>query len=194
MLPVTIVVEGITEVIGIPLLLKRLAEAQIEGFTDTDSLLGLSHFLDGRGDNFERLCRLAKSQGCKPIIFVDGDKIQRLAQLHLDERHPDVPVLHLEDRKEFEQIVPVEIYFQALEKVIQKDDLHENYTKWDAKDTHHEKLAFSKRVDRWLQDTYPEMDLDKPEVMRKAIEIADLDTIDVTLFRELLARIKTLLD
>jgi len=114
--PVTLIVEGPTEVIGLPIILGRLWKEKISGFEDAESLLSRIHILDGCGDSFDVLCKFAVSQGTRPVIFLDGDKAgTRLNKVK--NRFPHVPIVHLDGRREFEEIVPQSQYFDSLAKV-----------------------------------------------------------------------------
>lgn len=175
--PIAFIVEGLTEILCIPILLKKFGQESVEGFDKVSLILSNCHFIDGQGDSFEYWCRLAKSQGSKPIIFVDGDKIRRVRQEKLEEKHPDVPVIVLDEGSEFEEIVDRDVYFQALALVIKKEVSAEAFEQWIRNNNVPEQMMFSKKIDRWLQDTTPEVIYSKVEVMREAVKIAALDTI-----------------
>jgi predicted ATP-dependent endonuclease of OLD family len=191
--PITVIVEGITEVLSLPLLMQRLYKEKNEEFQDVNSFLSLSHFLDGQGSSFEYLCRLSKSQGCKPIIFVDGDKLREIKKLKIEEKHPEVPIIVLKDGTEFEDIVPHEIYFEALEESIALSDLYIDYQAWLEEKKLPTQMMFSKRVNNFMVDRFPELTFDKSEIMRRAIAKADLDKIDLEKIRQLIMVSKTLL-
>ncbi|HEX4142969.1 MAG TPA: AAA family ATPase [Pirellulales bacterium] len=197
--PVTIIVEGATEVHGLPLAFQRLHDAGIAGFDDVPDVLGLIHLLDGCGDEFEYLCRLAKSQGTKPIVFLDGDKRQRIASVR--KKHPEVPILLLDGNEEFEQLVPCEVYFEAIRSVLKefgeidnKKMTVEAYHLWEPSTEIASQMAFTKKVDRWLGDTFGGISLEKPRIMKRALEIVPPDKITPEPFRKLLIEAKTLLD
>lgn len=192
--PITIIVEGATEILGIPLLLKKFFDSGVEGFEQVDRIFALSHLLDGHGASFEYWCRVAKSQGCKPIIFLDNDRERQVRQQRIPEKHPDVPLIILEDHSEFEDVVPSEIYFQALAVGLENQDLtKENFDTWvnDAKLP--ESMAFSKKVDRWLQSLDGNIRYDKPDVMKRAIEIVELEDVKKEPFVKLVHAILSLL-
>ena len=97
---------------------------------------------------------MAKSQGTRPIIFVDGDKIRRVRQLGLDEKHPDVPIVALREETEIEEVVPPMVYFEALEEVTGNSEISLGaFRNWEQGSGLPERMMFSKRVERWLQDT-----------------------------------------
>jgi hypothetical protein len=186
----TVIVEGATEVVCIPLLPMKLKEAGQAGFDDLESLLSHAHFLNGEGDSYEYMCRLAKSQNTIPVVFVDGDKKNSLEAVRA--KHPDVKVLHLQKDTEFEQVVPTARYLEALAYVLQDNAgtvTLDNFEKWKASQT--KRLAFSKLVERWLQDEHGAKALRKPIVMRKAIELTDVDELQQRdTFRELVTSIR----
>jgi len=197
--PLTIIVEGKSEVMALPCLLNDLCVQKIPGFEEVPKLLSQSHLLDGQGDSFELLCRLAKSQGARAIIFLDGDKIRRVKQQRVEEKHPDVPVITLPEKKELEEVLPEEIYFRALAESLTEDEQRvspEAFHKWKAKATLPEKMMFTKRVERWLDETFGDAYYDKPGVMKRAAEQADVSEIEekyLHKFRELVTKMQLLL-
>lgn len=87
-------------------------------------------------------------------------------------------VLQLQRGSEFEQIVPASSYIEAVASVLGDDTgtiTLANFEKWHA--SQQKKLAFSKLVERWLQDEHDSKTLRKPLVMRRAIELTDVDDI-----------------
>jgi predicted ATP-dependent endonuclease of OLD family len=195
--PITIVVEGPTEVRCIPRILEKFKLAGIEGFQDFEEILSQSHFLEGGGDSFEYLCRLAKSQGAKPVIFLDGDKSKgsssRLMK-KVREDHKDVPVVMLPEGEEFEQIVPAERYIEAI--AMDLEDVSGRMTtadfdEWKVKQPHYERKAYSKLVEEWIRVEFDER-LNKPRVMQKAVEITEAVNILPDRFRDLLAEMRKL--
>lgn len=193
--PITLIVEGPTEVIGIPLILQRLWKAGDDEFRDVGVVLPLLHVLDGCGDSFDVLCRFALSQGTKPVVFLDGDKAgSRLNQLR---KHcSNVPIVCLKDRQEIEELIPRAVYFASLAEIMsQYSDLAEkeltlgNFEKWKTEQTLPKLMAFSKWVDRWVQETI-DSSIEKPAVMKHAFERVDLEQIDRKPFIELLAALK----
>ncbi len=189
--PITIVVEGITEVLCLPLVFDKLAKAGTLDKAQLDVLLPLTHILDGEGDTFEHLCRLAKSQGAHPILFLDGDKSNRLTKVC--KMHSDVPIVLLPERREFEQIVPQPRYIEAVAGLLGEASTEitdAGFTTWQAQAALHEKMAFSKRVDRWIEDKIG-YSPHKPSVMAKAIELTDAAELDAAPFVELVEKMKT---
>lgn len=196
--PVTVVVEGRTEVICIQLLLDRFHKEQVPGFEDLPKLLANVCFLDGAGDNYPTICHLARAQGTRPIVFLDGDKIRNVQRQGLAKKCPEVPILHLPEGEEFEDLVPREVYFTALAEHYRQPPDHpelpngitlEEFTTWKEQAKPHPKMLFSKQVDLWLT---PRRDLPaivKPAVMRLAIEATPLDQLETIKMRELLKAI-----
>lgn len=187
--PVTVIVEGETEIKCLPLLVKKLFDSDVSGFEDVDKLMSQCHFIDGSGDSLDYWCRMAKSQGSKPIVYVDGDKVKRINQLIKDKKLVGALVVTLKEQQEFEDIVPEEIYFQALKDVSDQEIEYSAYQEWCAT-TNPPQRMFSKRVDRWLQDTFG-FSLDKPTVMKRAIEIVDLEKIDLASIHKFIEHTKT---
>lgn len=191
--PITIVTEGETERKCLPILLRELQE-KVKEFRNIDELFSLTHIIDGQGNNFELWCRLAESQGAKTVIYIDGDedKLQRIAKPEFRNQYPDVPVIHLPKGQEFEEIVPEGIYFTALREILGDDSItSENWQQWVEKNEK-QSFKFSKRIEIWLRAT-TSYAYNKPETMQKAIEIANLDEIDLSSIRELIKGIdKTL--
>lgn len=177
---VGIVVEGLTECLGLPELLLRL-EQNSPQFAGVSQWLPEVHFINGMGDNFERLCRLAKAQGAKPVVFVDGDKIRQIKQLGLAQHHADVPVIHLPDGIEFEQIVPASVYLAAVAAShdIPSEELSvERFENWKENATipNLDRRAFTKQVDLWLV-TEHNRSLEKPRTMLQAVKSVELNAV-----------------
>ena len=191
--PITIIVEGSTEIICIPQVLLHCHEKNVPGFERVRDLLSLSHFLDGEGTSFEYMCRISKSQGCKPIVFADGDQIKRVKQSKIEEIHPEVPIIFLADGQEFEELIDQKIYFEALAEVAGEDIQIEAFLAWSASTSLPSRMAFTKKVDRWLQDTFDGLSLDKPRTMKKALEGDFHNQVVLEPFRRLVKAIEQLL-
>ena len=187
--PITIITEGSTEVLCIPFLLKRLEQRNVPGFENIDNLLSLTHFLNGEGSAYEFFCRLAKSQGNKVIIFVDGDKEREVKKLNIEKKHPDVPIIVLNKGIEFEELVSNQTYFQGLAEITGENISLKEFSEWQMKTSLPKQQMFSKRVDRWMREVF-DHSYSKPEVMLKAIEIADISEINLEPFKKLLQLIK----
>ena len=102
----------------------RLAEARVAGFEDAKKLLAHACILDGHGDRFEYLCKVATAQGAHPIVFLDGDKRRRVEQSKFAEKCPLVPLILLDPKTEFEELIPTGSYFQGLADYVGKPNLH----------------------------------------------------------------------
>lgn len=191
--PITLICEGPTEITVLPFLLKRLHDADIIGFENVPHLFSLTHIINGNGDSFDKWCRMAVSQGSKCVIFVDGDKIRRVGHLQKNGKLDGIPVIHLKDNTEFEDIVDKDTYFKALAEVVDQDISREKYTEWETTANLHEKLMFSKRIDLWLRCDFPDADYHKPTVMEKAIELAEPSEIETTEILQLVQIIDELL-
>lgn len=196
--PVTIVTEGETEVRCIlPLVLKLIA-AGIEDLDDAEKLLGLCTFLDGMGDSFELLCRLAKSHGTQVVLFLDGDKRKRVADLKIVETYPDVPIIFTPGTTEFEELVPAEDYFRAIFELVDIGtpigEAVSSFANWTDADPRRSKRAFSKRVEEWFRSFYDEAFPAKPAVMKKAIESVEAKSINAEPIKALLGGVRKVLD
>jgi len=191
--PVTVVVEGPTEVRCLPVLFQRLSEAGVDGFQAVELILPQTHLLDGCGSSYEYMCRLAKSQNAKPVVLLDGDKQNELGRLQQD--HPEVPVVFLPSGEEFENVVPKAAYIAAAAAVLEDDSgkmTLENFEQWEASASLRPSVLFSKRVERWLRDEY-DKPLYKPLVMEKAIHDSDANSINIEPFRRLVEHMTALL-
>jgi hypothetical protein len=193
--PISVIVEGPTEIVSLSYLLQRLSSEDVAGFEDIDTLLDLTHLINGQGDNFPLLCRIAKSQGSTPILFVDGDKARRLEQKRFKQEHSEVPVVTLDKGTEFEDLVPAHYYFAAIGDWIgdsfDEEEAQNEFKEWESSNELPEQMLFSKRVTKWLTVSR-NIDLDKPLIMRKAIELAPVDEINLTPITMLLATIRKL--
>lgn len=192
--PVTVIIEGKTEAMSLPLALSRLRQADVAGFAEAESLMSCCTLLDGEGDNFERVARVVLKLGSRPVIFLDGDKARRLQQSGFREKLPSVPVTVLPPLTEFENVVPSAEYLTAL--AVELDDpsiTEDEFSQWLTNSALPEHMLFSKKVERWLQDTRQQQ-LDKPKVMRAAILRASPESFARPEFVELLAHIKQQLE
>lgn len=189
--PITVVAEGATEILGIPLILNRLASVSIIDGDMLNELLPQTHFLDGEGAKYEYMCRLAKSQQAKPVLFLDGDKLNEIDKFK--EMHPDVPIISLQKDQEFEDLVPQEIYIEAASMLVGGPTGHaavEAFKKWESEKLTNSRLMFSKRVTRWIEDEFDHSP-SKPTLMTKAIELTPPEKINSGPFLELIAGMKT---
>jgi predicted ATP-dependent endonuclease of OLD family len=191
--PVTVVIEGDTEFKCLAFLIKKLSDSKIPGFEDA-ARLSLSHFLDGMGDNYEYLCRLAKSQGTRVVLLLDGDKRKVVEQLKLKQTHPDVPVILLPDRDEFESLVPLDTYLDALAEAVgqngKRKELRQQWEEWLAADKTRSRMVLSKRIWHWVEEKFEDCRATKPSVMRRAVELTPPAQISAQPLLDLLAAIR----
>lgn len=192
--PVTVIVEGKSEIHCISKAFAKLDDSSTPGFTETKKLLSLSHFLDGEGDSFEYLVRLAESHGTKTIVFLDADKARHLEKQGFKEKHPNCPIILLPKNKEFEELIPTERYFAALAQHLNVADsasLMNEFSRWVVDHPEHEKRMFSKKVERWLDETRPDFCFRKAMVLKDAIDEVEPNAIDARPFKELLDAIRS---
>ena len=187
--PITVIIEGATESLGLNRVFKKLIESNDDKYKDLNILIGLIHFVSAGGSNFPKWVEMARSQGSKPIVFVDGDKIQETNKIK--DKCPDVPVVYFPKGEEFENIVPKEIYFKALAKFIEpKEEVTEEaFDEWQANLP--KEMMFSKRVDKWIYETFG-CHIDKPQVMDRAIGLAKWNELALTEIDRLIKEIRNL--
>ena len=204
--PISVIVEGATETLGLNRLFRRLMkDPKNDLHQELHRLVGLVHFLGAEGSSFVRWAKMAKSQpGVKPIVFVDGDQISRAKQV--TDVYCDIPVISFEKTKEIEDIVPREVYFEALSLYAASNNAKcsvtlslDEFTKWKADQSFQPSELFSKRVCKWYKEVC-NYGLEKAEVMDKAIEIVDLDDLykskldDISKIDELIEAIREAAD
>lgn len=191
--PLTVVVDGTTEVLCIPIILQRLEAARVDGFEDVSDVLSQTHFLSGEGASFEYHCRLAKSQGAQVILFLDGDDGHKPRVAKVTKEHPDVPVVLLNENKEIEDLVARKDYFRALAEVSGGSSEKLNparFQKWAANKKFKPKVVFTKRVKNWLDDEFPVVPYRKVEVLKKAVEFAQPASIKSDKLKQLLVEMR----
>jgi len=186
--PVTVIVEGMTEVRALPKLLERLQSEDTGRFAGLGPLLAQSCFLSGEGASVPYLCRVAKSQGAQPVVLVDGDRGGLSIKEKVKKEDPGVDVVVIGENREFENIVPRSLYFGALAEVVAADadeiDL-QTFEEWEGSKGFSEELVFSRRVEHWLTVVQPGLRFEKPTVMERAVESADLKDVDLAPIAEL---------
>ena len=136
------------------------------------------------------MCRLAKSQNGKPVVFLDGDKRADLKKVN--ESHPDVSVILLQDGTEFEEVLPRAKYIEAAAAVLEDANrtlCDSAFLEWEAAAELRPSIMFSKRVERCTSDEFDKPHY-KPLVMRKAIELTDVAEIKAEPFKQLLEAMK----
>ncbi len=178
--PITLIVEGPSEVLGLPIILRRLEKSNHEGFDDVSALIDQVHWMDGCGDSFEVLCGFAKSQGSQPILFLDGDKATSRKN-KVKKRFPDVPIIELEQHTAIEDLVERIHYFNSLSSVMQEFDERasdvlklEDYEEWIRSKGLSEKMAFARKIDRWVEDRI-QTHVEKPLVVKHFMANAPID-------------------
>lgn len=194
--PISVIVEGATETIGLNRLFRRLMEEPLNDLhRELYRLVGLVYFLGAEGTSFVRWARMAKSQPkVMPIVFVDGDQINQAKQV--TDIYPGIPVISFEETKEIEDIVPREVYFAALAEYAASNNAEsseevskEAFEAWEAQQSFHERFLFSKRVAKWYKELF-DYDMEKAEVMDIAIARAKLEEIDTSKIDELIEAIR----
>lgn len=194
--PITIVVEGVTEGLCLPVLYGKLQAGGVAGFEHADKLLGLSGFLDGRGQSLVVVARFAQFLGTKVILLVDGDNNSSTLVRQFTEQLPGVPAIRLPEGEEFENLVPKERYFEALAEArgVDPSAWLQEFDAWVGQDPVRPRLSFTKRVRKWLEVTYPQeplLDLKrKPEVMALAVAKTPVGEVNAGPLLQLLTAIE----
>jgi hypothetical protein len=174
---VTIITEGPTECLALPELLLRL-EQESPRFAGVSKWLPDVRFVDGTGRIIDCVCKLATTPETKSVVFVDGDKSR---QVGLADNHPDVPVIHLPNGVEFEQIVSELVYFAAVAEChnIPPEELTvQRFETWKKNSAipNLDRWAFTKQVDSWLMEEHG-CSLERPRIMLQAVKSVELDTV-----------------
>lgn len=190
--PITVVIEGPTEQLVIPEILKRLEETGHATFEGVQRLLSLSHFLVGQGGSLDYWCRLAQSQGATPIFFVDADMRKRVEQARIREKCANVSIVDLGDSREIEDIVDQEVYFAALQEYLEDPSLSTaEFQRWLSAASEERpnlsRMATSKKIEYWLVNAKGHTTYRKPQIMRLALQkITDIEQqIEIAPFEEL---------
>lgn len=188
---ITVIVEGPSDSRGLNLLFRRLhQEWEDDTYSDLNVLQRLTMFFPAGGyGEFDKWLKVAQSNGVLPILLYDGD--QEAKAQRMDAANPNVPVLWFDKDKEFEDIVPREIYFQALAEIVlgNRKITKVEYEKWESNANLVPQMMFTKRVKKWLRDEFGER-LNKPQVMAKAIELVDLGKLKMNTIDKLIAEIR----
>jgi hypothetical protein len=193
--PVTVVVEGPTEQVCVPQAVVRLELEGVEGFSGASELLGQIAILQGFGDSIEYLVRLVEAQGFKAFVFLDGDKRYSTLTTKLANLHPAAKVITFPEGTEFEEIVPPEVYVEAVAKWAERFGLNEKTVSYESfldyeKRPEIRRRMFTKRVESWFEDLSAGCSLDKPSVMKLAIEICPIGSLRTVEFALLLNAVK----
>jgi len=183
---VTIIVEGDTEARCLGPLLQKLDIEGVDGFQGVSTLLEASHFVCGWGSSISYYCKLARDQNGRPVAFLDGDKRREAEGLRRD----GVQTIELPRDTEIEQIVPPERYIAAIAEEAAELEIpterltSEGYEAWIASADLPKRMMFSKRIERWVEETTG-MSLNKHSVMERAINLTPAADIDIRTLREL---------
>jgi len=184
--PITVVCEGVTEIRCIFKILDKLAEHGVLDKKLLADILPVVHFLDGEGGSMLYMCRLAKSQKSRVIVFHDGDNNHEIKKITAT--YPDITAITLPAGKEFEDMLPRASYFEALAELQAANEdkvTIEEFDEWKTNTKIKPGTLFSKQVDRFEYDTNRKFPT-KHEVMSRAIEIADPTMIESEPFKSLL--------
>lgn len=199
---ITVIVEGETEVLGLNKYFERLLPLLPDPYLEV--VMGQVQIFGAGGfNNVHKWVKLAFSQRSMPVVFVDGhdtDTLKtRLDKLALNGY--EVPLIHFDEGKEFEDIVPRSIYFQALAEIMQtEDEVSEEafdrwYDEWRNSPDSHDIAMFSNKVSKWTRQEF-DWQLDKPRVMERALEIPPIAQVEfepiATLVRTIRALASTL--
>ena len=202
--PVTVVVEGKTEVSCLPRMLEKLMLSGDKAFGDVNQILEQIHFLDGEGDSVEYFVRVAKSQNNKAIVFLDGEKRPKRGEDKLCSEHANVPVVKLDSGVDIEQLVPRDTYFQAVTACCSEDNSaadgvpglsQEGFGQWvnnqkqRAKDN-----MFGRQIQDWLRESLSGPIPPKHQILMKAIELCSPEKIGTKKLQELLEHIRQALN
>lgn len=191
--PVVVLVEGRTETLCLPTLMRRLFEAGRSEFSDVPDLLGNCLFLAVGGDHFSSQCKLAKTFGVSPIVFADGDALKRVKH-QLQKEHNDVELITLPDpNHELENIIPPQVYFQALADFMQLsgEEISEPaFKKWEAHAKLNPRMMFSKRIERWITDTFDPNFCRKSEILFAACSRVSTEEVNCESLIKLLDAIR----
>ncbi|NUP99395.1 MAG: AAA family ATPase [Armatimonadetes bacterium] len=188
---VVVCVEGKTEFVCLRPLLRKLEEARAPGFDAVGELLEHVTVVDVEGDKYDVVCRLIRQFGVKPVLFLDGDKRQ---PAKLQSLHDSVPRVQLPEGKTFEDLVPQKYYLQAVAALICESGATtlaaSDFENWEKEKEDVANRGFVRRAKAWLKDR-TDRDLDKPETMRKAIEICPAEEVESATLRELVTKVRT---
>lgn len=172
---VCVIAEGVSECIALPIILEKLSQISApigEAFEAANSF----HVVNGLGSGLVKLCTLAAAQGCRSIIFVDGDKNVQTLRSNIKTAELQTPVVALPQDNEIEDVLPIERYLEAVCDITGLDSGKCNAEAYrsflsNSGDRIPARMMTSKKVNRWLNSEF-NSDLDKPRVLLKAIELA----------------------
>ncbi len=188
---ITVIAEGDTEALVLGEILEFFMQESSNVQSELESILGQIHVMGAGGySEVYKWAKMAQSQGSQPIVLVDGDvdtSFRNQARREL----PEVPIVYFDDRKEIEDIVPRSSYFAALAKLIEPNDMvtEDRFNHWCFDHMIPEDMMFSKRVQKWVRCEF-EYGINKPQTMRKAIQLTDYADLDLAAIRELVEEIR----
>ena len=183
-------------------MLQKLMQGSIAGFNGVGDILDQIHILDGEGDSVEFLVRLAKSQNVKVVVFLDGENRPKKGEEKLASAHPDVPIIKLEVGRDIEQLVPRDIYFQAVAASCREDGESEAsaaitldaFDHWLASQKQRVKdNIFGRQIQDWLADTLAGPTPPKHKIMEKAVALCPPEKVSPDKLRQLVEAIRNAL-
>ncbi|MBI1371051.1 MAG: AAA family ATPase [Planctomycetes bacterium] len=191
--PVTLLLEGVTEQICIPLLVSMIDEAK--HYPEASMLLSRVAMWDFDGCDYEKCCGFAKAHGATPVLLLDGDKKNEYSQ-KLQRSSPaleGVPVIFFENSEEFEDIIGLASYVNAIHKLQESEEARskvslESFNTWLSRQS--ERTHFkprTKQIAGWLRNL--NIPYHKAEAMYLAIANTPIDQITTTKIIELLNKI-----
>jgi len=190
--PITIILEGKTEVKSFSLLLKKLMEMGINGFEKIDLLMANTLIFNGQGDNFSKWANLVSRQGGNPVVLLDGDKARHKKECQNKGIPGPENIFCLPENIEIEDVIPQEKYFESLIAFYDNQNLnYEDFLSWwvnlDENDKRKNCPLISKKIGWWL-DQNEIYHYDKPEIFSSALdklEISDFKAINEEIIEEL---------
>lgn len=187
---VTVIVEGDTEVRCLEKMILKVARSGEPTFKGVEQILDSVLFVSGEGNNIPKYCRIALAQNANPIVLVDSDKKSICDKVHAISE--DVPVIVLNDGEEFENLIPLNRYIQALDDLAPENRGRftlEEYEAWSEDTDLPDQMMISKRVSAWAREALGSTP-SKHELMDRAIELSEPDEISVTSLLKLVASIR----
>ena len=189
--PLVVVVEGKTETLCLPYILDQLHKAKVDGYAEVPLYLSQCAFLtaDGTG-NFPRLCALARSHGCKVLGFCDGDTEKRWRQ-QLEAQSEKVELSTLPQKTEFENLVPLERYVEAIREHFGLGSDRVSvplWQEWEKTQKFPAEKMFSKRIARWCDLALGQDFEDKDAIMWRAAQRCDATQFKSEALHDLMAK------
>lgn len=154
------VVEGTSDAVAVEIVATRLAtEAQLQ------NALSNSGVLVGNGDGALQACRYVLTQGCRPVVLLDGDKQTTLAP-KIAELGVTVVCLPLDT--EIEAIVPERAYIESLSEIYGLHRTFDEFDQWRRANIPGVKYITHAAV-KWLQSLNQRSSYSKVDVLRRAL-------------------------